>query len=1025
MQSVSALKFCGVIIVLNCFTASAQQPAATLTELRQRFIAHYEALKKEDNTFKKQEALPFHDGLWKKYMRWEHLMQTRLMPDGTLPPPGFLAAERERFLLNAPSATRNAGWQPVGTAVVPSNGGGAGRANVFVFHPSNTNIIYLGTAGGGLWKTTDGGLTWTPLTDGLPVTSIADIALDPTNPNNIYVATGDGYGYEFGTNNDFWGGVYSAGVFRSIDGGITWSPTGLTYNQDQKIIIQRLVIHPTNPQILLAATRSGIMRTTDGGSTWNLVKSTHCYDLEFNTFDPNTIYSGGGGTLIKSTDGGANWSTMYSGMGTGRISIEVSSANHQVIYAMSESGIFIRSADGGTTWTNKTFPYSAGFFGYYDLVLACSDANADHLLAGGIYTVKSTNGGSSWTDISSSNLHVDNHDLDYLPGSTSTIFSANDGGFFKSTNGGSTWTDLSNGLAIAQIYRLASSATDPQVIYSGWQDNGSNKWDGNNSTWKMVYGADGMECMVDHSNVQTVYISYQYGGLQKSTNGGNSFSHIAPCSGNWITPYAMDPNVSSTIYAGCASVYKSTNGGSTWSNIGSNLFTGGYNNACNYIAIAPSNTSVIYAASFTKIYRTTTGGSPWTNITGTLPVTNTGINYIAISATNSDHVWICLGGYSAGNKVFVSTNGGTTWTNISGSLPNIPVNTIVYEKNSPDRVYIGTDIGVFYRDNTTADWVFYNDGLPNVMVHELEINYTSNKLLAATYGRGLWQANLVGAAPPAITTHPITTYPLCPGANISVSFTISGTFQPGNVFKAQLSDANGSFSNPTEIGSFSGTTSGTINATLPATANGSNYLIRVVSTVPVVIGTDNGSPLTITCPSPTGLTASAITSTSATLSWLPSDCAQSYRLRYKPKSGGQYKSEKSTTTSKTISGLSPATEYQWSVKSKCLSSPNVWSAYSAHAYFTTAAARPTNLEENLSSSLKIYPNPASQRVTVLLPEHASHLELTDLMGRRKLFIELAPDTRSISIDLSAFGRGMYHINATTPYKVFTGRLTVN
>lgn len=1012
-----------MILVLASTYCFGQQPAKTLEEIRQRFLQHYEQLKSQNEAFSKSEAFRELDGLWNKYMRWEHLMRTRQMPDGTLPNPGILAYERERYLFTAPTATRTADWQYVGTAAVPSNGGGAGRANVFVFHPTNPSIIYLGTAGGGLWKTTDGGYSWSPLGDFLPVTSIADIAIDPTNPNNIYVATGDGYGYEFGTNNDFWGGVYSAGVFRSTDGGLTWVPTGLTYAQDQKIIVQRLVIHPTNPQILLAATRAGIMRSTDAGATWTNVKTTHCYDLEFHTYDPDIVYTGGGGTLFKSFDAGATWTTMKTGAGNGRISIEVSAANNQVIYSLSEGGILMKSTDAGLTWTNKSFPTSAGFYGYYDLVLACSDVNPDHLLAGGVYTVRSTNGGTSWTNISTSNLHVDNHDLDFLPGSTSTFYSANDGGFFVTTNSGTSWTDLSNGLAIAQIYRLSSSATDPNIIYSGWQDNGTNRWDGNNNSWKMVYGADGMECMVDYTNPQTVYMSYQYGGLQKSTNGGNSFSYIAPCSGNWITPYAMDPNVSTTIYAGCASVYKSTNSGSTWSNIGNNLFSGGTNNACNAIAIAPSNTSVIYAASFTKIFRTSTGGSPWTNITGSLPVTNTGINYIAVSNTNPDKVWICLGGYLAGSKVYVSADGGTTWTNVSGSLPNVPVNSIVYEKNSPDRIYAGTDIGVFYRDNNTSDWVFYNDGLPNVMVHELEINYTSNKLLAATYGRGIWQANLVSGTPPAITTQSITS-PLCPGSNITVSYTASGTFQAGNLFKAQLSDATGSFANPIEIGSVAATTSGSIACVLPATASGTAYRIRVISTLPAVTGTDNGANLTITCPAPGGLSASSVTATAAVLGWSPADCALSYRLRYKPKDGGAYISVKSSTTSKSISGLTPATEYQWSVKSKCVSSPAIWSAYSPHAYFTTSAIKP-DAELDNQPTLKIYPNPSSGKVTIQLPTDATRLELYSMVGTLKMQVPISAGRSSVNLELSRLPRGVYFVKIHTVQEVITRTLTLN
>jgi hypothetical protein len=178
----------------------------------------------------------------------------------------------------------------------------------------------------------------------------------------------------------------------------------------------------------------------------------------------------------------------------------------------------------------------------------------------------------------------------------------------------------------------------------------------------------------------------------------------------------------------------------------------------------------------------TNGGTAWSTITSGLPVSSAGINYIAVSNTDPNNVWVVMSGYSAGNKVFNSTTGGSSWTNVSGTLPNLPVNSIVYENGSPNRVYIGTDIGAYYRDDNTSDWMFYNDGLPNVMVHELEINYTSDKLLAATYGRGIWQSDLVSALPqPPLPPHIIVVV-FVYRANIKCSFTVSGSFNSGNIF---------------------------------------------------------------------------------------------------------------------------------------------------------------------------------------------------------------------------------------------------
>jgi photosystem II stability/assembly factor-like uncharacterized protein len=643
--------------------------------------------------------------------------------------------------------------------------------------------------------------------------------------------------------------VYTAGILKSNDGGATWNATGLSYSQNNLQIIQRLIIHPSNSNILVAATRTGIYRSADAGANWSLVDPNHCYDLEFNTANPNIIYASGNQDILQSSDAGATWVVLKNNLCvTGRISIETSAANSSVIYALCESGNLYKSTDGGVTWPAKTSPAGAAtFYGYYDLVLECSDANSEYLLAGGLYVAKSTNGGTSWQTTSvyspytaSNYVHADNHELEFLPGSTSTIFSGNDGGIFKSTNTGSSWTDLSGGLSVAQIYRLSTSATNPSIVYSGWQDNGSNRWNG--TTYTQVYGADGMEAIVDYTNSNTVFIETQYGSIYKSTNGGSSFSSVAPSSGAWVTPYIMDPVDHLKMYAVYTSVYKSTNGGSMWTNIGSNLFSGDYASS---IAVAPSNTNYVYASSFGKMKKTTTAASPWTDITAGLPVSSAGINYIAVSNTDANSVWVAMSGYSAGNKVFHSTNAGGTWTNVSGSLPNLPVNTIVYENGSAGRVYVGTDVGVYYRDDNTSDWVYYNDGLPNVMVHELEINYTSNKLVAATYGRGIWESDLAGVTGPSttISTSPLNSTNLCPGEAISVSYTITGTFNGGNIFTAQLSDVSGSFTSPVNIGTISSTTAGSISASIPgATSSGTGYrsaslaliLLRPVpTTVPI------------------------------------------------------------------------------------------------------------------------------------------------------------------------------------------------
>ncbi|HRH59220.1 MAG TPA: T9SS type A sorting domain-containing protein, partial [Chitinophagaceae bacterium] len=352
----------------------------------------------------------------------------------------------------------------------------------------------------------------------------------------------------------------------------------------------------------------------------------------------------------------------------------------------------------------------------------------------------------NWSSYTAPNyVHADKHTAIFYPGSTTDILVGTDGGIFKTTNGGTNWSDLSNGLAIAQIYRLGTTPQNTDLVISGWQDNGCNKWDGTN--WTRVYGADGMEAAIDYTNENTMYEEYQYGGLQRSTNGGTSWSYIAPSSGFWLTPFIIDPVNSSRLYYGAfGSLYKSDNKGTNWSTV-KGVSIGDYIMA---IAVAPSNNNIVYVAGNNRIMKADLTTNTATNITGTLPTTTSGINYIAVSDTDPNKVWVAMAGYTAGDKVFRTTDGGATWTNVSGTLPNIPVNTIVYHNGSSDRVFIGTDIGVFMIDDSLTDWVVYGKKLPNVMVHELEINYTSNELVAATYGRGIWQTHVPNRTPVAV-----------------------------------------------------------------------------------------------------------------------------------------------------------------------------------------------------------------------------------------------------------------------------------
>ncbi len=690
------------------------------------------------------------DGEYQQFKRWEKFMEPRVYPSGKF---NSLALwdEYHKFASEEKKTTHEKSinnWTPLGPLAIPGNGGGMGRINVVEVDPFNSNTLWIGSPNGGLWKTTNGGTSWTSNTDLLPNISIADIAIDHQNTNNMYIATGDGYAYEaggiVGSFQPFWGGTYSAGVLKSTDGGATWNATGLTYSQMQNNVVQRILVSPVNSQLLLAAARDGLWRSTDAGATWTNVLMGHVFDIEFNTINAAKVYASKSDDIYVSSNSGLTWTPANVGYSNSpeRVSIAVTPADPTVIYVLTSNGELYRSANGGSS-----FPYvgmaDAGY-GYYNTIINVSQLDANTVYTSGVDVSKSIDGGQSFTTTSdytawpASNYdHADGHDVKVNPHGNDTVYNCNDGGVFRTTDGGISWTDISSNISIAQFYRLSCSQTNPNIVYCGQQDNGSVKYNG--TYWEMKMWADGMEQLVDFADSNKVFSCSQYGSINMSTDGGATYFDVSPdMNGDWITPIIIDPNNNQNYYTAYNYVYKSTDGGYSFNPISTDLL----GSPLNVLAIAPSNSNYLYTGDYFNLFRTTNGGTSWTSITAGLPVSNAAITYIGVSNTNPQKIWVTLSGYTAGNKVFKSVNGGTTWTNDSGTLSNVPVDCIVYVNNSNDGLYIGTDFGVFYKDNTLTDWVPFDNGLPNVIVDELEIQYNTMKLRAATYGRGLWESDI-------------------------------------------------------------------------------------------------------------------------------------------------------------------------------------------------------------------------------------------------------------------------------------------
>ena len=744
------------------YAAMMEDPNAKFSDIQKSFEAHWK------NKDKKAKGKGY-----KAFKRWEYFHQNRLNPNGALSNhsatnfqeyKSFFGINKNNAVsrLAQPNSLIAGTWNYIGPSNGISSNGGAGRTNFIRFDPNNSSIIYTGSPAGGLWKSTNGGQSWSPLADELASIGCSDIVIDPNNSNILYLATGDSDGKD----------TYSIGVLKSTDGGMTWSATGLLFNVNQSYTIAKLLIDPNNTQVIYAATSNGLMKTTDGGVNWVTIRSNGFKDIEFKPFNSNTIYATNGSSFWFSKDAGTTWSATPTNFGSsiGRSCIAVTPADSNYIYILGSLGGngtaddygfggIVRSTNGGQSFTLRsstpnilgwsTNGNDQGGQGWYDLALACSPTNKDVIFTGGINLWKSTNGGttmtncSNWWGSGTGYVHADQHGIEFFPGSGTTVFVANDGGVFKSTNTGSTWSDISNGLKIAQQYNLGVSQTNPVLTLTGWQDNGSNLHNG--SACGEVLGGDGFECIISHANANEMYAELYYGDISKSTNGGASFFNIVNSGGTgvdaegaWNTPYIQHPTNASTLLVGKSQVYRTTNGGNTWSQVGTITNSGNLSK----MAYAPSNPNYIYVTNGNGLW-VSTNGSSFTNKTNLLPALN--ITGFAIDPTNPNIVYCSSSGYSSGNKVFLTTDAGNTWVNYSAGLPNVSCNHIVFQNNSYDALYLGTDIGVFYRDSTMNQWMAYSNGLPNTIVSELEIQESTGKLRAATYGRGLWETDLFTA----------------------------------------------------------------------------------------------------------------------------------------------------------------------------------------------------------------------------------------------------------------------------------------
>lgn len=723
-------------------------------------------------------------GEFRQFNRWLYFWENRVSKDGKFPTNdlylnGWKKIKEEETFLKDNKTLSMPTWTELGPNADPVGSrlnSGVGRVNVIKANPKDHNEIWAGSASGGVWKSTDAGKNWKPLaqTEFMSL-GVSDIAIAPSNPSTVYVATGDNDGY-FGSY-----ACYSIGIIKSTDGGKTWDIAGEELNLAEGRLISRVWVHPNNENILIAASNKGMMKSTNGGRTWKNTtnQNIHFADLEQKPDDYNTFYAstmtriltGQAGFQLssyvyRSTDGGETWEIIQTINDARRTCIAVTPALPDVLYVLSanrEGGFLslIASSDGGNSfeevntfaknkknyldWANAS--NSTKGQGFYDLALEVHPNDSSVVYIGGINIWKSTNAGFDFSLVAhwvggynAAYVHADIHDLRYVG---NRIYSGHDGGIDYSDDDGKTWIPLNKGLGITQFYRFTNSRQSPYNIIAGSQDNGTRGFKNNN--WRAVAGGDGMDCAFDPKDENTFYSSVYYGGFVRHRNGEKK-EIISPNivwknfqtadTGAWITPIAVDAQNPNNIYIGYVNLYHSKDYGNTWRKLTNMQYSSG--NQYRNIKVSESNGKYIYASKNTILYKSKDGGE---NFEVMLGIPGTGnISDIHIHPTNPEIIYITRSGYNEQFRVLKYD--GQQWINMSGNLPNVPANCIWYQRNSDDRIYVGTDIGVYSCDKNTPYYRRWGEGLPLLCVTELEEVEQLQKIRAATYGRGIWEVDI-------------------------------------------------------------------------------------------------------------------------------------------------------------------------------------------------------------------------------------------------------------------------------------------
>jgi photosystem II stability/assembly factor-like uncharacterized protein len=675
-------------------------------------------------------------------------------------------------------------WAAIGPAPLQPFNPVSGRIVGIAPDPTQANALYVAAAGGGVWKTTNGGASWTPMTDSKKTLSMGAIAIGTNIQPMIYAGTGEA--------NNSLDSNFGRGILISTNAGTSWTLATGPSKAFNRLTTSQIAVDPTDAKVAYVAMadfganglfghNTGIWKTTDSGTTWtnttiSIDSSRPWSAVVVDPTNSQTLYAAVGyifgastNGVYKSTDGGTTWTLLTAGptgQAAGRIAIAVSATNSQVLYVTASgtgnagSSSFgtlykiMRSDNGGQTFTDLTAgtPNYMGGQGWYDTVVIVDPSNSAIVYvagqSGSNSILRSTNSGVSWTGISSggSTPHVDHHALAF--DADGKLLDGDDGGIYRLDSLSPTsWTDLNGNLQTIQFEGIGLHPTDPNKAIGGSQDNGTEVYTGS-LVWTETEGGDGGFAKFSKTNGSRAYhqipvASFGSNFFRRSDDGGTTWatktSGIAADVNhqNFYAPFVVDPGNGDRVLYGTYNVWETTNGGDAWtalSQVGINGWNpSGFN--VDAIGLARSSTNTIYAAANGHIFVTTDHGATWTerSISG-----HPHVQDLEVDQSNSQIVYAVINRFHAGGTVFTSTNGGATWTNISGNLPKEPVWSLQIGSVS-GTLYVGADDGVYATTNFGSTWSRLGTGFPHAQVFQIELNSSLNILGAGTHGRGMWE----------------------------------------------------------------------------------------------------------------------------------------------------------------------------------------------------------------------------------------------------------------------------------------------